>query len=157
MNTSARMQSRTRTRQTTERPAQRVRAHWRRLFGRRRFSPALLILIIVAGFFVISFVQLVVRHAQLEQYRATLQSDIIELEMSNAELRQQAEYFASPDYAERVAREQFGYAREGDVVLMPTFSDRTVLGPPATTTAPPPAVPAEPNWVDWLRLFNFFS
>lgn len=157
MNTSARMQSRTRTRQTTERPDQRVRAHWRRLFGRRRFSPALIILIIVAGFFVVSFVNLVVRHAQLEQYRATLQNDIVTLEGDNAQLRQQAEYFESPDYAERVAREQFGYAREGDVVLMPTFPERTVREVTATTIAPVSPAPAEPNWVDWLRLFNIFS
>ena len=157
MNTSARMQSRTRTRQTTERPVQRARAHWRRMFGRRRFSPALAILIVVAGFFVVSFVNLVVRHAQLEQYKATLQSDIIELEASNAELLQQAEYFESADYAERVAREQFGYARVGDVVLMPTFPERTVLKSAPTATTPAAVTPTEPNWVDWLRLFNIFS
>jgi len=157
MNTSARMQPRTRTRQTTERPVQRARAHWRRMFGRRRFSPALAILIVVAGFFVVSFVNLVVRHAQLEQYKATLQSDIIELEASNAELLQQAEYFESADYAERVAREQFGYARVGDVVLMPTFPERTVLKSTPTATTPSSVTPTEPNWVDWLRLFNIFS
>jgi cell division protein FtsB len=157
MDTSARMPSRTRTRQTTERPDQRVRAHWRRLFGRRRFSPALIVLIVVAGFFVISFVNLVVRHAQLEQYRATLQDDIATLEAENTQLLQQAEYFESPDYAERVAREQFGYAREGDVVLMPTFPERTVRATTATITTPVAPAPAEPNWVDWLRLFNIFS
>lgn len=157
MSTSARMQSRTRTRQTTERPVQRARAHWRRMSGRRRFSPALAILIVVAGFFVVSFVNLVVRHAQLEQYKVTVTNDITELQVSNTELRQQVEYFESVDYAERVAREQFGYAREGDVVLMPTFPERTVLKSAPTATAPVVVTPAEPNWVDWLRLFNIFS
>jgi len=127
------------------------------MFGRRRFSPALAILIIVAGFFVVSFVNLVVRHAQLEQYKVTVTNDITELQVSNTELRQQVEYFESVDYAERVAREQFGYAREGDVVLMPTFPERTVLKSTPTATTPSSVAPTEPNWVDWLHLFNIFS
>lgn len=157
MSTSARMQARTRTRQTAERPAQRMRAHWRRLFGRRRLSPALAVLVVVAIFFVISFVNLVVRHAQLEQYKASVQNDIATLEAENSELRQQAEYFESPDYAERIAREQFGYARVGDVVLMPTFPERTLRTPDVSPTAPTTVAPAEPNWVDWFNLFNIFS
>ena len=152
MDPSAREPRQTRTRPTTERAANRAQSRWRMPFGRRRVSPAIVILTIAGVLFAVNFIQQVVRQAQLEAYRERVMQDIAALESTNAELLAQAEYFESDDYAELVAREQFGYAREGDVVLMPTFPERGVLDVPAPSPTTNQIITPQPNWMDW---FNF--
>jgi hypothetical protein len=73
-------------------------------------------------------------NAQLATEIATLAADVIEAE--------------SPAYAERILREQRGYARDGDTVILPTFPQITPTA--AQPTAQPEAtrVP-EPNWRRW--------
>ena len=58
----------------------------------------------------------------------------------------------SPAYAEQIAREQLGYAREGDTVILPSFPQvtPTVLHP---TTAPLPSPTAQANWRGWVGAF----
>jgi cell division protein FtsB len=139
------------------------------LFGRRRLSPATLIVLVMGAFFLFSFVNQVIRQAQLEQFREEVRADVARLSSENAVLAQSVEYVESNDYAEQIAREQLGYARAGDTVLMPTFLDQVVSSTvstvsttttltntinPNTTTPPTIVAPIEPNWMRWWRMLR---
>jgi hypothetical protein len=67
-----------------------------------------------------------------------------------ASLKDQVAFAESPAYAEQVAREQLGFAREGDTVVLPTLPEHK---PAAAVAAPIPlAAPApEANWRGWVR------
>jgi len=169
------MTQRPRTRSTSK-PGMR-QSIWRipTLFGRRRMSPATLIVLVMGAFFLYSFVNQIIRQAQLEQFREEVRADVARLSSENASLQQSVEYVESNDYAEQIAREQLGYARAGDTVLMPTFPDQVIsstVNTITTTTAltnsinsntpnttpatiPPTIVaPIEPNWMRWWRMLR---
>jgi len=153
---------------STNKPGMR-QSLWRipSLFGRRRLSPATLIVLVMGIFFLFSFVNQVMRQAQLEQFREEVRADVARLKTENAVLAQSVEYVESNDYAEQIAREQLGYARAGDTVLMPTFPDQVVSNTITTAitntlnsdlspaTTPPTTVAAtEPNWMRWWRMLR---
>jgi cell division protein FtsB len=138
-------------------------------------SPATLIVLVMGAFFLYSFVNQVIRQAQLEQFREEVRADVARLSSENTTLQQSVEYVESNDYAEQIAREQLGYARAGDTVLMPTFPDQVIsstVNTITTTTAltntissntpnttpatiPPTIVaPIEPNWMRWWRMLR---
>lgn len=156
------MTTRPRTR-STNKPGMR-QSLWRipSLFGRRRMSPATLIVLFMGAFFLFSFVNQVIRQAQLEQFREEVRADVARLKTENAALQQNVEYVESNDYAEQIAREQLGYARPGDTVLMPTFPDQVISNTATTvlttTLAPntplPTITPTEPNWMRWWHMFR---
>jgi cell division protein FtsB len=135
-------------------------------FGRRRMSPATLIVLVMGAFFLFSFVNQVIRQAQLEQFREEVRADVARLKTENAVLAQSVDYVESNDYAEQIAREQLGYARAGDTVLMPTYPDQVVSNTITTAItntlnlAPTPATPptivaaTEPNWMRWWRMLR---
>ncbi|NBU64050.1 MAG: septum formation initiator family protein [Chloroflexia bacterium] len=148
---------------STKKPG--MRQSWRipSLFGSRRISPATIIVLLLGIFFLFSFVNQVIRQAQLEQFREEVRADVARLKSENATLQQSVEYAESNDYAEQIAREQLGYAREGDTVLMTTFPDQIVSSTVTTAITPtlalnpptPTVVPTEPNWMRWWRMLRF--
>ncbi len=166
------MTQRPRTRSTSK-PGMR-QSIWRipLLFGRRRMSPATLIVLVMGAFFLYSFVNQIIRQAQLEQFREEVRADVARLSSENATLQQSVEYVESNDYAEQIAREQLGYARAGDTVLMPTFPDQVVsstvsiisttttltntINSNTTPATNPPTIvaPIEPNWMRWWRMLR---
>lgn len=115
------MSQRTRTRSAGERSRKRQSLREWASVGRRRMTPTTIILLVVSVLFVYNFVVQVVRQTQLEQYRDTLEQNVIRLREENAILERSVTYYESRDYAESVARAQLGYARPGDTVMMPTF------------------------------------
>jgi len=132
-------------------------------------SPATLIVLVMGAFFLYSFVNQIIRQAQLEQFREEVRADVARLSSENATLQQSVEYVESNEYAEQIAREQLGYARAGDTVLMPTFPDEVVSSTvstvsttttltntinPNTTTPPTIVAPIEPNWMRWWRMLR---
>lgn len=136
---------------------------WLSVFGRRRLSPAALVVVLIGGLFLFNFVNQVIRQAQLEQLREEVRADVARLTAENRDLRQSVLYYESNDYAELVAREQLGYARIGDTVIMPTYPDRvisdaTTLTQPAVVSDTVPidttALTTEPNWVRWWRMLS---
>lgn len=102
----------------------------------------------------INFVNQVIQSATLEARRATLQQEVQALEAENLHLRGAVEYVESDVYVERVAREQLGYAREGETVVLPRMLLPTPTPPaaPAAATAPQPT--AVPNWQGWWEAFQ---
>lgn len=108
-----------------------------------------IVLGLISIWMLIGFVGQVITSAQLEQRRAELKAEIALIEATNQALQAQIEYAESPDYAEQQAREQLGYAREGDTVILPTFPEVA----PAATAPTPEAVPTpapHSNWRAWL-------
>lgn len=79
------------------------------------------------------------------QVIATYQADV-------AALGTQVAYATSPAYAEQVAREQLGYARDGDTVVLPSFPQVTpTIDNPTPVAAP--TVAHESNLNGWVKAF----
>lgn len=122
--------------------------------GRRRMTPTTIILLVVSVLFVYNFVVQVVRQTQLEQYRDSIAQNVIRLRDQNAALNRSVTYFESRDYAESVAREQLGYARPGDTVMMPTFPEQLSTTAPVVPVTPTTTAPSEPNWLRWWNMLS---
>jgi cell division protein FtsB len=122
--------------------------------GRRRMTPTTIILLVVSVLFVYNFVVQVVRQTQLEQYRDSIAQNVTRLRDQNAALNRSVTYFESRDYAESVAREQLGYARPGDTVMMPTFPDQLSTTAPVVPVTPTTTAPTEPNWLRWWNMLS---
>ncbi|NJL34074.1 MAG: septum formation initiator family protein [Chloroflexaceae bacterium] len=67
----------------------------------------------------VNFVHQVIQSANLEARRVELQAEAARMETENQQLRGAVEFAESDAYVERIAREQLGYAREGEVVIVP--------------------------------------
>jgi cell division protein FtsB len=97
-----------------------------------------------------SFIGQLMTSAQLDRRQEQAIADNARIEAENQALRDAVAYAESAANAETIAREQLGYAREGDVVILPTFPDIT----PAPAAAPPPAIPTpapRANWRGWVE------
>jgi len=133
---------------------------WLSPLGQRRVSPATIIIVVVGALFLFNFVNQVIRQAQLEQMLETIHANGEKLKAENRDLRRQVLFYESNDYAEQVAREQLGYARLGDTVILPTYPDRVVtdtaiLGKTATVSDTVVVTPVpEPNWMRWWRMLR---
>ncbi len=99
-----------------------------------------------------NFVNQVILSAQMDRQRDQVQAEIAQLENENGQYSTSVALAQSADYAEQAAREQLGYARKGDVVVVPVLPQAT---PQAVEAAPVPVAtaPPEPNWQGWLHAF----
>jgi cell division protein FtsB len=111
-----------------------------------------LILVILALGLLVNFVGQVVAGAQLSRQISEREADIALLAAQNDALQEQLEFALSPAYAEQVAREQLGLAREGDTVILPTLPDRPVEQQPEVPV-PLPEPTIIPNWQGWVQAF----
>lgn len=100
-----------------------------------------------------NFVNQVILSAQMDRQRAQIQMEITRIEGENAQLATSVAMAQSADYAEQVAREQLGYARKGDVVVVPVLPQATPQ-PVEATPAPVAVAQPEPNWQGWLHAFS---
>lgn len=118
--------------------------------GRAGVHALTLVLVVLSLWMMASFVGQIMTGAQLEQRHAALIAENVRIEATNRALLDQVEYAESPAYAEQIAREQLGFAAEGDTVVLPTFEDR-----PANEATPTPvALPAptpQLNWRAWVQ------
>ncbi len=108
-----------------------------------------LLMIVIALWMLASFVGQVITSSQIERQVTQLNAQNDDLASEIERLKARVDYARSPVYTERIAREQLGYAREGDTVLLPTFAD----APPEEAKANPRAIPAPaqiPNWQRWV-------
>ncbi len=102
----------------------------------------------------INFINQVMQSANLEARRTTLATEVAMHESENAHIRGAVEYAESDVYVERVAREQLGYAREGDMVVLPQFQAATPTATPEAHAATTPSRPiTTPNWQRWWQAF----
>jgi cell division protein FtsB len=124
-----------------------------RLSGRSALSLALgALMLVFIGLLVANFIGQIMQAAALEARREELAAEVAQMEADNATLRGAVEFSESDVYIERVAREQLGYAREGDVVILPRELPAAAPAAPAADEQPAaPAAPAEPNWRLWWQ------
>jgi cell division protein FtsB len=107
-----------------------------------------LALVLLTISLLINFGGQVLQATRLEARRTSLATEVAQIEAENQDLQGAVEYAESNANVERVAREQLGYTRAGDTVLLPQFPAAT----PTPTAAPPDALPPpaqEPNWRQW--------
>jgi cell division protein FtsB len=109
-----------------------------------------LVLVALSLWLLVNFVGQVIASARMDRQIADKQAELTKLEDELAALKDRAAFAESPAYAEQVAREQLGFAREGDTVILPTLPERKAA-PAAAAPAPLPAPAPQPNWRGWLR------
>ncbi len=108
------------------------------------------LMMVFIGLLVVNFIGQVMQSARLEARRAELEAEVAQIRAENAAIEGGVAFTESDVYVERVAREQLGYAREGDIVILPR-----VVAPlqPAPEAPPPPELPPPPeptpNWQLW--------
>ncbi len=100
----------------------------------------------------INFGGQVLQSARLEARKLSLATEVALLEAENQQLLGAVEYAESDANVERIAREQLGYAREGDIVILPQEPLPTPEPPAAVPTPLPPSV-STPNWQRWWLTF----
>lgn len=113
-----------------------------------------LVMLLLMLSLVIHFVNQVLQSAHLEAEREALATEVAQLEAENQQLLGAVEYVESDLYVERIAREELGYAREGETVVLPNFVEPTPTPPPSTpevSLLPPPT--PQPNWQGWWESF----
>lgn len=117
--------------------------------GRRIATVALVLL---SASIAVNFGELIVRGAEIQQEVAQQRAVNVAHEAELHHLKALLGYYQSSVHVEMVAREQLGYAREGDTVILPSM----LIPEPAEQPAPPEAIPAPPptpNWVLWWSAF----
>jgi cell division protein FtsB len=121
---------------------------------------ATLVLVLLSASMAVNFGELIVRGAEVQQKIARQRERNEAHRAEKAHLEALLGYYRSPVHVEMVAREQLGYAREGETVLLPQFVDAPAEAPPLPPTdagAPAPAevppAPLAPNWLRWWQAF----
>ncbi len=128
------------------------------LINRGRGALALGLAALIVAFIsllLVNFVQQVIQAAVLDARYATLSAEVAELKATNDQLATAVAYSESPAYVERIAREQLGYGREGDVVIRPYLAptSQSSVEPGLANDAPPRPERSVENWRLWWWAF----
>lgn len=91
-----------------------MKIHFPKLFYSKWFLAAILILLV--GVFVVELRQWQAREA-INKEISHLEAERQALEQKNRDLEKSLSYFSSDSYKEKLAREQLGLKREGEVVI----------------------------------------
>jgi cell division protein FtsB len=121
--------------------------------GRSGARLVALVLVALSLWLLANFVGQVIVSARMDRQIADKQAELAKAEAELAPLKDRVTFAESPAYAEQIAREQLGFAREGDTVVLPTLPERKpdlAIAAPAPLPAPAP----QPNWRGWLRAFS---
>ena len=112
--------------------------------------------ITVAVFFALAFGGKALEGYRVYRYNEELRGEIAELEHKQQELKAQLTYVQSPEYVERVAREEYHWVRPGDKLLIPIYRSAPAEPPTPTPQAPAdqaaPSAPSASHWPEWQEL-----
>ncbi len=97
----------------------------------------------------LNFINQVIQSSALEARKAQLAEEAARIASENRHLREAIAYARSDAYVEQAAREQLGWAREGETVLLPQFPVIEPESQHAPEAIPMPVRPTEPNWQRW--------
>lgn len=97
----------------------------------------------------LNFINQVIQSSALEARKAQLAEEAARIASENRHLQGSVDYALSDAYVEQAAREQLGWAREGETVLLPQFPAIEPESKPAPEAIPMPVRPTEPNWQRW--------
>ncbi len=101
-------------------------------------------MVALIGLLIANFIGQVMQSARMETGRVAIQAEVEQLRAEQRTLKGAVDYAESDVNVERIAREQLGYARNGDTVILPQTIAPTPAPVPAAAPAPPPA-PAQPS------------
>jgi cell division protein FtsB len=118
--------------------------------GRSGARLVALVLVALSLWLLANFVGQVIASARMDRQIVEKQAELAKAEAELESLKDQVAFAESPAYAEQVAREQLGFAREGDTVILPTLPERK-LAPAITAPVPLPAPAPQANWRGWVR------
>lgn len=93
----------------------------------------LLILVAIAGSLGVGFVRMTWTLNQIQAEQVQEQARVAEAQAVAVERKGEAEFRQSDVYVEQAAREQLGYARDGETVLLPTV---VIPAPSAPSVGP---------------------
>ena len=108
-----------------------------------------------AVFFVLAFGGKALESYRLQRHNATLRSEIAALEEQKEQLEERLEYVKSQEYVEKVAREQYRWAKPGEKLIIPIFQRTPVVAVTPTPDQPaiePVATPSASHWSEWWNL-----
>lgn len=121
--------------------------------SRRSYRLVLLPILIVAAYFAYAFVGQMLKGRELAmEVQSQLEMNST-LQQKQTELKAQLEYYESGGYevmAERRAREELNMAREGDIVLLPVYSDTAGFSTTEVGASPTPGPAGQESLLDRL-------
>ena len=123
---------------------------------RHRGRIAILMLVLVWGYFLVAFGEQAWRARQLQADVDGQQMAIAELATKNAALQAQADRYASDaylDYVEGIARRDLNLANPGETVLLVRWEGGQAQAD-ALAVGGDPVADERPNWQRWLDLFS---
>lgn len=137
-------------RKRTRKSTSQLQRLWR--FGSPGVVVATAVLAILSLWLLVGLVDQVITGARQDRLLAAGHVELATVIADNNTLGTAVADAKSPAYAEQVAREQLGYAREGDTVILPSFPQitPTISNP---TIAPIPAPTSQANWRGWVGAF----
>lgn len=121
-------------------------------FGSPGVLIATAVLAVLSLWLLVGLVDQVITGTRQDRLIAVREQELATIVAQNDALGTAVAYATSPAYAEQVAREQLGYAREGDTVILPSFSQATPTVVQPTPAALPTPV-AQANWRGWVGAF----
>lgn len=89
--------------------------------GKRRFNWFLLLLIFVVGYFSYTAVEQCIYLKAIAAEREAAEARLSEAQRTNEELKQEKQSLAEPEYIEKIAREELGMTKQGE---MPYISSK---------------------------------
>jgi len=106
-----------------------------------------------AVFFVLSFGGKVLEGYRLQRHNTMLRAEIAALQEQHEQLEARLEYVQTPEYVEKVAREQYKWAKAGEKLIITIFQRR-----PGTAVAPAPqsavSTQSASHWAEWWKLLT---
>ncbi len=120
---------------------------------RRQLFRALVATFVV--FYVVALMGVTMQSCQVRQQVRELRQEVAELQARNKELADELEYVRSAEYAEKVAREELKWSREGERVFVPVPAAATPVATvtPTPAAAPLPAMDTGSHWGERIRFF----
>lgn len=99
-----------------------------------------------------------VQNHGMQQEAKAAERRVEQLKKENQRLNQELQYYQSDQYIEKMAREELGLVRPGDVAVAivgtPNAGPSELLPTPTPSATPEPSNRDKPNWQRWLSRFT---
>lgn len=86
--------------------------------SRKRFSWFRLICLLLVGYAAYLSIQQQLELNAIRKEKEAAQAQLLQLQQNNADLKEEAELLQQPKYVEKLAREQLGLTKPGEVLFM---------------------------------------
>jgi len=112
-----------------------------------------------AVFFLLAFGGKALEAYRLQRHNALLHAEVAALQQEQKTLEARREYVQTPEYVEKVAREQFKWVKSGEKLVIPIFRTPVNAAATPTPTTDSFSLSTEHNvsmthWSEWWRLLT---